>query len=270
MPRTSTLVASGAAVAAGAVLAFFAARKLRPPWSRAEQAVREDLAAAHALSAHFGFDELVWNHISARREPGSETLLITSGTHHFDEVRAARGLVVSGSGNANITADVIHSAIYRGRPDVGAIVHHHTCATTSVACLADGLAFPTQDAAAFYGKVAYHDWEGVSDDYDECARIQAALGPTAHTLIMRNHGAITTGRTVAEAWVRYFYLERICRLQLATLGQRLTRPSESVLQHAAAQFDGDSPFAHGRMEWPALRRLAARLIAERRVSPAPY
>ena len=238
--------------------------RLAGPWSAGYPVGqwRADLAAAHALSAHFGFDELVWNHISARREPGSETLLITSGTHHFDEVRAARGLVVSGSGNANITADVIHSAIYRGRPDVGAIVHHHSTAVVAVSCMRSGFRYLTQDAAAFYGKVAHYDWGGVSDDYDECARIAAALGPTAHTLIMRNHGACTVGRTVGEAWVRYFYLERCCRYQMAVLNApSLVEPDAAVLAHAAAGWAQDSTSCHGHMEWAALRRQAERLQA---------
>ena len=176
--------------------------------------------------------------------------------------------------DANITADVIHGAIYRSRPDVCAIVHHHTCATTSVAVLKEGLRYLTQDTAAFYGKVAYHDWEGISDGYDECARIQEALGKDSHTLIMRNHGCITTGKTVAEAWVRYFYLERICRVQIATLGQPLNEPDAAVLKHAASQFSPkngkESPYLHGNMEWAALRRLASRIVSARKISERPY
>lgn len=263
------LITATAAAATCATCIFLLRRKLLEELPVGEeQAVREDLAAAHTLSAHFGFDELVWNHISARR-PGTDQMFITSGVEHFDEV-TPDSLVISGSGNANITADVIHGAIYAARPDIGAIVHHHTCATTSVSVLKSGLKYLTQDAAAFYGKVAYHDWEGVSDDYDECKLIQQALGPTAHTLIMRNHGCITTGRTVAEAWVRYFYLERVCRIQIATLGQPLNEPDESVMKHAAEQLGAKSPFNHGNMEWPSLRRLAARLTKARKISERPF
>ena len=155
--------------------------------SAAEAAVRFDLAASHHLSAAYGFDELVWNHISARME--GPAFLVTPGDLHFDEVSPSN-LIISSGKNANVTADVIHSAIYKARPDVGAIVHHHSTAVVAVSCMRSGFRYLTQDAAAFYGKVAHYDWEGVSDDYDECARIAAALGPTAHTLIMRNHGAV--------------------------------------------------------------------------------
>ncbi|EOD16627.1 hypothetical protein EMIHUDRAFT_44937, partial [Emiliania huxleyi CCMP1516] len=176
-----------------------------------EHAVRRDLAAAHTLSHHFKFDELTWNHISARL-PSGAGFLVTPGDALFDEVTPLN-LSLSSPQAVNVTADVIHSAIYAARPDVRAIVHHHTPAVVAVSCLEGGLQLLTQDAGAFVDAVAYHGWEGVSDDYDEKARIAAALGPIAHTLLMRHHGAVTTGRTVAEAWVRYYYLDRMCEVQ---------------------------------------------------------
>lgn len=229
--------------------------------SAEESALRDELVDAHILSAHYGLDELVWNHISARVE--GDDFLVTSGTEHFDEVTPA-SLVKSSSANANITADVIHSAIYRHRPDVGAIVHHHSTAVAAVSVFREGLKLLIQDAAAFHDKVSYHDWEGVSDDYDECERIAASLGRTSHTLIMRNHGALTVGRTIAEAWVRYFYLDRVCKVQVAVGSRETIEPPLKVLEHAAKQYDPDRnngavSFAHGKAEWPALRRLAARL-----------
>ena len=108
-------------------------------------------------------------------------------------------LTKSSPDNVNVTADVIHAAIYDARPDVHAIVHHHTPCVVAVSCMQEGLQFLTQDSAAFVDSVAYHDWEGVSDDYDEKRRIAEALGPRAHTLLMRHHGAVTCGATVAEA-----------------------------------------------------------------------
>lgn len=163
-----------------------------------EAAARRDLAAAHALSADFGFDELVWNHISAR-VPGG--FLVTPGDLMFDEVHED-DFVRSSPNNANVTSDVIHAAVYTARPDVGAIVHHHTTAVVAVACLPGGLRYLTQDASAFYGRVAYHEWEGLSDDYEECERLAAAVAGGANTVLMRHHGALTFGATVAEAWVR--------------------------------------------------------------------
>jgi ribulose-5-phosphate 4-epimerase/fuculose-1-phosphate aldolase len=228
-----------------------------------ESSIRDDLAAAHTLSHHYGFDELVWNHISARI-PGEESgaFLVTPGHLHFDEVRPSN-LVRSSAQNTNVTSDVIHSTVYKARPDVGAIVHHHTTAVVAVSAMAEGLQFLTQDSAAFYGRVAYHDWEGVSDDYDESARIAAKVAGGAHTVIMRNHGGLTFGETVGEAWVRHYYLDRVCRVQVAVGGNKLVEPDAAVLEHAASQYDpaGDGSFRHGKYEWDALRRQAERLRA---------
>lgn len=138
---------------------------------QAERELRIDLSAAHRLSHYFGFDELIWNHISGRCGDG---FLVSPGDMLFDEV-GPEHLVMSSPSNANITADVIHSAIYKARPDVGAIVHHHTTAVVAVASLEEGLQYYTQDSAAFYGRVAYHEWEGLSDNYDECERIAGKL-----------------------------------------------------------------------------------------------
>ena len=225
-----------------------------------EHRARVDLAAAHTLSHHYGFDELVWNHISSRLTPEG-TFLVTPGDGHFDEVTPP-SLVRSSPGNLNVTADVIHAAIYGARPDVKAIVHHHTPAVAAVSCFKSGLQYLTQDASAFVDRVAYHDWEGVSDDYDEKDRIAAALGPSCHTLLMRHHGAVTVGSTVAEAWVRYYYLDRLCSVQCAAGGAACRQPRAAVLEHAATQLGPGGPFCHGRYEWAALLRLAARLQSE--------
>ena len=225
-----------------------------------EASVRRDLAAAHTLSHHHGFDEMVWNHISARLDDEGG-FLVTPGNLHFDEVRADN-LVRSSADNVNVTSDVIHSAIYKARPDVGAIVHHHTTAVVAVASLAGGLAYLTQDSAAFYGRVAYHAWEGVSDDYDECGRLADLVASGAHTVLMQNHGALTFGETVGEAWVRHLYLDRVCRVQIATAGQPFVQPDVAVLEHAARQYEPpDGAFRHGKYEWDALLRQAARLQA---------
>ena len=135
---------------------------------------------------------------------------------------------------ANITADVIHGAIYEARPDVKAIVHHHTLNVVAASMCPGGVKLMTQDSASFVDHVAYHDWEGLSDDYDERSRIAAALGPTAHTLIMRNHGACTVGGSVAEAWVRYFYLNIVCKQQMATSHlAKLVEPAAAMRERSS-------------------------------------
>ena len=244
---------------------------------------------------------MVWNHISARLPSGG--FLVTPGDRLFDEVTHVN-LTKSSPSNVNVTADVIHAAIYDARtrtrtrgmastpddlnqpllcalhcspalfeslvragPDVRAIVHHHTPSVVAVSCMEGGLQYLTQDASAFVDRVAYHDWEGVSDDYDEKSRLAAALGPKAHTLLMRHHGAVTCGQSVAEAWVRYYYLERICAVQCAAASKPCRQPSPAVLAHSFTQLGPDGPFAHGKFEWAALLRLSAQLQAARTRGP---
>ena len=230
-------------------------------WTK-HAAIRRDLAAAHLLSSHHKYDELVWNHISCRLPDEPSAFLITPGTQLFDEV-TPESLVVSSDSNANVTGDVIHRAIYEARPDINAIVHHHSIPVVAVGLLPEGLRCLTQDASSFFGKVSYYEWEGLSDDYEEKKRIADALGSGSHTLIMRNHGACTMGRTVAEAWVRYFYLDIVCKQQLAVHGlPKVVEPSDETFKHGAAQMS-EPPFVHGHSEWEALFRLAQRLDLER-------
>ena len=153
---------------------------------------------------------------------------------------------------------MIHEAIYSARPDVGAVVHLHAPSMLAVSCLEDGLVLLEQNGAHFDGRVAYHDWEGLSDDRAEQARLGASLGPTAHTLLLRNHGALCTGTTVGQAFVRAWMLEKVCAVQLAVLasGARARRPADAVFAHAARQID--AAFPSGRDEWPALLRYWAR------------
>jgi ribulose-5-phosphate 4-epimerase/fuculose-1-phosphate aldolase len=175
---------------------------------------------------------------------------------------------------------VIHSAFYEARPDVHAVMHNHSRACMGVSCLSDGLEYLTQDGAGFFGKVSYHGWEGLSDDAEEKANLAWNLGPAPkHTLIMRSHGAAVVGGSVGQAWVRNYYLDRICQVQMdllpaiakdtelrtgsRRLGDRLiVYPAKHVLRHAAKQIDQD--FSHGKFEWAALLREAKRLELERR------
>ncbi len=215
--------------------------------------LRHELAAAHWLTHYFRMDDLTWNHISARVEADSPLFLVTPGDKMWALIEPEDLVLSSG----NVTANVIHEAIYAGRPDVQAVVHLHTPAAVSVSCLATGLELYDQDGALFGqpGAVAYHDWEGVSDDRDEQQRIASDFGPPpAHTLIMRNHGACTTGSSVGQAWVRAWYLERVCRLQVSLLpakaaGTVLT-PDPEMLRQAAAKLV--SSFPAGKYEWKGL------------------
>uniref|UniRef100_A0A7S3L772 Class II aldolase/adducin N-terminal domain-containing protein n=1 Tax=Amphora coffeiformis TaxID=265554 RepID=A0A7S3L772_9STRA len=213
-----------------------------------EQRIRHDLAVAHRLTANYNMDMLVWNHISAKFKTGC---LITPGRMLWSQVKP-EDLVFSSS---NVTADIIHAAIYAARPDIGAIIHLHTPAATAVSCLETGFVPMTQDAAYFYNKVAHYEWDGVSDDAGEGPAITAAVRamPGCNTLLMHNHGYVCFGKTVREAWVLAYYFERVCEVQLRVMqtGGKVKMPSPRVMA-AAAESSYLPEFAPGACEWDAL------------------
>lgn len=147
------------------------------------------------------------------------------------------------------------------RHDVECVVHLHTDAGMAVAALECGLLPLNQISMQFYNRVRYHDYEGISLDLDERSRIVQSLGD-AHYLILRNHGLLTVGRSVAEAFTRMFYLNRACEIQVKTLsmGQKVTLPSPQVCEHTARQHDdyADLDTVHLDREWTALLRLLDR------------
>lgn len=231
------------------------------PLADAERRCRIDLAAAHRLADHFGWSDVIWNHVTARLPGAADRFLIKRHELRYDEVTASNlvtldleGRVVDGADGVNVTGFVIHSAVYQARPDVTCVMHTHTRAGLAISCLESGLVPLVNDTMMFHGNVGYHDYEGISDDTDERARLAESLGPN-RALILRNHGLVTVGATVGEAFMLMYYLERACRTQLDVLqtGQPFRVPSDEIAARAAEQYHD---FAPGRDEWPALLRLA--------------
>ncbi len=242
-----------------------------PAFSDEEYQTRLDLAACHHLADLNGFSDIVWNHISARVPGQSNRFLINMFGLRFDEVtasnlvtldedckvvvppRSADGEILDTS-EMNFTGFVIHSAIYNAREDVNCIMHSHPRAGLAVSALTEGFVPMVQDAFQFYGKVAYHEYEGLSVDLDERKRLAASLGDKP-VMIMRNHGLLTTGATVAEAYVQMHYLELSCQAQLdiMSMGQPVHLPNEEVMAKAAQQYRKTAPA--GTHEWPALIRM---------------
>ena len=259
---------AAAAAAASSSTPFFSAqqrtmtdRMITAPVATTEGAIRKDLATAHRLMSKWQFDDLVWNHISARCgsigqaddccDISPDTYLITPGGMHFSEIMP-EDLVfdsVAESGNP------IHSGIYQHRPDVVSIVHAHTIPIMAVSAMKCGFKFLTQDSCGFYGRLGYHDWEGLHDSEEEKERIASNLGKNGIALILRNHGGVTVGRSIQEAWVRFYYLNRCCQVQLEAMkaGGELIEMDPKMLLDAASQMDRFFP--HGKFEWPALTRL---------------
>ncbi|MDH3473270.1 MAG: class II aldolase/adducin family protein [Rhodospirillales bacterium] len=226
--------------------------------SDAEQATRIDLAACYRLTAHFGYDDVIWNHISARI-PGEETFLINPLGYRYDEITASNLVKVDlegkviGGGETNLTGFVIHSAIHRRRPDIQCVLHTHSQGGLGVSALAEGLMPMVQDAVMFHKRISYHAYEGLSTDLDERERLAESLGD-GYAMILRNHGLLTVGRSIGEAFMLMHYLERACRVQLQVLatGREVSLPPTEVLDKAVEQYQGFWP---GTYEWPALVRL---------------
>lgn len=168
--------------------------------------LRKELASAHQEVVRRGWDQLIWNHISAKLDTG---FLITPGDRMWAQINETCLKVSS----ANVTADVLHSAVYDYTGNK-AVVHLHTKAVQAVACLQGGLR--VEAGSEFHGRVAYHDWEGISDETDECPRVGKAITAVNDccVLILRNHGAITFGASVQEAFDRYVKLDAACHAQL--------------------------------------------------------
>jgi ribulose-5-phosphate 4-epimerase/fuculose-1-phosphate aldolase len=215
------------------------------------------------LIAHFGMDDLIFTHISARVSGEPHHFLINPFGLMFHEITASSlvkidddGKIVEDNGYpVNEAGFVIHSAVHRGRPEVNCVLHTHTRSGVAVSCLAEGLMHINQHSAMFYNRLAYHDYEGIALDLDERTRLVRDLGDKP-AMVLRNHGLLTAGRTVPEAFSLMYYLDLSCRVQidLMAAGGKLTRLSDDVLQHTAEQF-ASSTVPCGEREWPALLRL---------------
>ena len=228
-----------------------------------EQELREDLAAAYRLIAHFGMTDLVFTHLSVRVPGEGHRFLVNPYGLLFEEITASSLVMVDADGEpaqptswpVNPAGFVIHSAVHRERPDAACVMHTHTLAGMAVAAQAGGLLPLNQMSIEFHGEVGIHDYEGIAadDNLSERERLVRDLG-SRHALILRNHGLLTVGATVAEAFYWMYYLEQSCRLQIAaqSSGAPLSMPPEAVVARTAKQFSGEAN--KGWLPWQALRR----------------
>lgn len=228
-----------------------------------ERELREDLAAAYRLIALFGMTDLVFTHLSARLPGEGHRFLVNPYGLLFEEVTASSLVEVDAEGEpaqptswkVNPAGFVIHSAVHLGRTDANCVMHTHTLAGMTVAAQQGGLLPLNQMSIEFHGRVALHAYEGVAadDNLDERQRLVRDLGDRP-AMILRNHGLLTAGRTVAEAFYWMYYLEQACRIQVAaqSTGAPLSMPPEPVLERTRAQFTiGPSK---GWLPWQALKR----------------
>jgi ribulose-5-phosphate 4-epimerase/fuculose-1-phosphate aldolase len=227
-----------------------------------EWAARVELAACYRLIAHFRMTDWIYNHISARVPGDHEHYLINPFGLLYEEVSASNLVKVDVHGrlaeegllDVNPAAFIIHGAIHQARPDVGCVLHTHTSAGVGVSAQQHGLLPISQHAFKVYDRIAYHDFEGIALDSDEQQRLVADIGDK-DVLILRNHGLLTMGATVATAFELMFFLERACQIQIAALagGSAVIQPSQTVRDRTCAQFAGDDSYVQGR-DWQALLR----------------
>ena len=228
-----------------------------------EQQVRVDLAAMFRLTHHFGWDDTIWNHITARA-PGTEhNFFMHRFGHSYDEVCASNlikvdeeGTVVDGPKDLNTAGFIIHSAIHLNHPNHKFVFHAHP-KSASAATAFEEIPHFIQDSSMLYGKVGYHDWEGLSVDPDERHRIAENMGEGG-LLVMRNHGFLTAGATAGECFMKMYYLIRMCEvaLQVTSSSLKVKNGSPELWQRASKQYEAFSP---GLYEWPALLRKCDRL-----------
>ena len=232
---------------------------------------RVELAAAYRLIAEFGLDDSIFTHISAKApaSEGEHAFLINPYGLRFDEVTAGNLVTVDLDGNIlndpygagiNKAGFTIHSAVHAARPDVACVLHTHTVAGVAVASMKEGLLPLNQWSAPFFNRIAYHSYEGIALNLEERARIVADLGDK-RVMILRNHGLLTCGRSVGEAFRTMVDLDRACRAQIAVLSTSLTPDimSDELAEFTAAQEEGwvDAHHAAGKRdaEWDAYLRL---------------
>ena len=237
--------------------------------SDAEWQIRCDLAALYRLVAHHRWTDFIYTHLSARVPGPEHHFLINKYGVNFEHMRASDlvkidvdgRIVEEGRGlssrDVNAAGFCIHSAIHMARQDLMCVVHTHTPAGIAVSAQKEGLLPLSQHACKFYGRIAYHGYEGIALDLDERARLVADLGEHK-AMILRNHGLLVGGTSIAEAFHMIYMLERACAAQVAALsgGREIILPPHEVCAHTAEQFrKSENDEQHYAMVWDAALRL---------------
>ena len=223
---------------------------------------RIELAAAFRGAALYGLHEGIANHFSLALPGRDDRFLLNPFGVHWTEITATDlltldtdGRTIDGDGEAELTAFQIHVGVHRAHADARCVLHTHMPHATAIACTADG--FETrlsQTSMFFHGHVAYLDYGGLAEDDSEGDRIAKALIDGARVVLMKNHGVLVVGETVAHAWWDLFYLERACQVQvLAAQSGKLSPVDEATAQLTATQFGADRQ-EHASAMFAALRR----------------
>jgi ribulose-5-phosphate 4-epimerase/fuculose-1-phosphate aldolase len=240
-----------------------AAVSVRATVTESEWEQRVALAACYRLVALYGWDDLVFTHISARVPGPEHHFLINPYGWLFDEITASSLVKVDLAGHkvdasphaVNPAGFTIHSAIHAAREDAHCVLHVHSVNGVGVSAQRDGLLPLSQHAMFALASLAYHDYEGVALNDDEKPRLVRDLGDK-RSLVLRNHGLLTVGRTVAEAFVAMYFLEAACMMQVRAQsgGGALNRIGRAIVDGAEEQWQRVTHGAGGGLAWPALVR----------------
>lgn len=231
-----------------------------------ERQTRIDLAACYRLCAFEAWDDLIYTHISATVPNEPDHYLINPFGYQFDEITASNLVKVNTQGEivdsaspfrVNPTGFAIHGAVHRARPDANCVMHLHNTAGIAVSAHTKGLLPLSQHAMRFMGHIGYHEYEGVALSEAEGQRLTDSLGQRP-AMLLRNHGTLTVGRTIGEAYVVMATLIKACEIQIAALSSaELRLPRQGVIQKAAEELHDDGAL-EGVLEWPALLRMLDR------------
>lgn len=245
---------------------------VRPEVSDEEWAIRRELAVAYRMFHHWGWDDLIYTHLSARVPGPEHHFLLNPFDLGFDEVTPANLIKVDRDGEAVLPTEhttnpagfVIHSAVHLGREDAHCVLHLHTPDGQAVASQADGLLPLNQTSMFVHGfGIGYHDYESVATDLDERERLVRDLGDNG-ILLLRNHGTLAVGASIGEAFTRMYYLERACQVQVRALagGAKLNDPPLGTVEATAAVGATGLNQANVQLAWPMIVRRALRLFPD--------
>ena len=233
-----------------------------------EWQARVDLAAAYRLVADYGWDDLVFTHISARVPGPEHHFLINPYGMMFEEITASSLVKVDLDGNIVMDSDysinpagfTIHSAVHAAREDALCVMHLHTDNGIAVSAQAEGLLPISQQALFVLASLGYHDYEGLALNDEEKPRLVADLGKKTF-LILRNHGLLTVGQSVPDAFLSMFLLERACRIQILAQsgGGKLIPINPQILAQIPAQETVVTKGSRGKLAWPGLLRRLDRI-----------
>jgi ribulose-5-phosphate 4-epimerase/fuculose-1-phosphate aldolase len=242
---------------------------IREHVSDAEWQTRVDLAACYRLVDHFGMSDMIYNHITAKVPDTEGHFLINAFGLTYDEITASNLYKIDLEGNVVLAPDTpygvnkagyaIHSAIHEARSDIKCVMHTHTRAGMAVSTMKEGILPLTQTSMRFYNSVGFHDYEVPTKDSSEKERIARDLG-SHYAMIMRNHGLVACGRSIADAFNLMYWMEAACQVQVDVLASRseLTMPTHELATQLAHRYHPDGAMPFGKLEWTAMMRMMDR------------